>query len=303
MITSTANDRIRSIRALKRRKERDERGLAYVEGIRSVLGAIESGADIALLLVAPDQLTSDRAREAVAAAEATGVERIDVSRQVFESLSNRDGPQGIAAVIRQRWRALRSVELEDGDRWVALTAIQDPGNLGTILRTADAAGATGVILLEVGADPWDRTAMRASTGAVFTQQIVRADWKSFTEWAREAGATVVGAADAAETPYRGADYGPRTILLMGSEREGLSETQQAFCTRLVAIPMRGSVDSLNLGVAASLVLYEVMHQREAATVASTSEVPTAAPTAKAEAAAAASTSTPAAPTASTRTEP
>jgi TrmH family RNA methyltransferase len=266
MITSTANERIKSIRALKRRKERDDRGLAYVEGIRAVLGAIESGADIALLLVAPDQLTSDVAREAVATAEATGVERLDVSRQVFESLSDRDGPQGIAAVIRQRWRSLRSVDLEDGDRWVALTAIQDPGNLGTILRTADAAGATGVILLEASTDPWDRTAMRASTGAVFTQQLVRADWKSFTEWGREAGATVVGAADDAETPYRNADYGARTILLMGSEREGLSDPQQAFCDRLVAIPMRGTVDSLNLGVAASLVLYEVLHQREIAAV-------------------------------------
>jgi TrmH family RNA methyltransferase len=302
MITSTANNRIRSIRALKRRKERDERGLAYVEGIRSVLSAIESGADIALLLVAPDQLTSERAREAVAAAEATGIERIDVSRKVFESLSNRDGPQGIAAVIRQHWRALRSVELEDGERWVALTAVQDPGNLGTILRTADAAGATGVILLEIGADPWDRTAMRASTGAVFTQQIVRADWKSFIEWARESGATVVGAADNSETHYRGADYGPRTILLMGSEREGLSATQQAFCARRVAIPMRGSVDSLNLGVAASLVLYEVMHQRESGTVASTSEGP-AAPGVPAPAKSASAIEALAAPTASTTEAP
>lgn len=263
MITSTANDRIRSIRALKRRKERDERGLAYVEGIRSVLGAIESGADIALLVVAPDLLTSERATEAVTTAEATGVERLDVSRQVFESLTNRDGPQGIAAVIRQRWRSLKAVEIEDGDRWVVLTAIQDPGNLGTILRTADAAGATGVILLEAGADPWDRTAMRASTGAVFTQQLVRADWPTFAAWARATGATIVGATDDATTPYRGADYGPRTLVLMGSEREGLTEAQRQFCDHLVAIPMQGSVDSLNLGVATSLVLYEVMHQRQA----------------------------------------
>lgn len=263
MITSTANARVRSIRALKRRRERDERGLAYVEGIRSVLGAIESEADIALIVVAPDLLTSDRAREAVATAEATGIERLEVSRQVFESLSSRDGPQGIAAVIRQRWRKLKSVELEDGDRWVVLTAIQDPGNLGTILRTADAAGATGVILLEAGADPWDRTAMRASTGAVFTQQLARADWPTFIAWARAAGATVVGAADDADTSYRGADYGSHTLLLMGSEREGLNEAQRAFCDQLVAIPMQGSVDSLNLGVATSLVLYEVMHQREA----------------------------------------
>jgi RNA methyltransferase, TrmH family len=263
MITSTGNERVRAIRGLRRRKDRDERGLAYVEGIRAVLGAIEAGADIALLVVAPDQLTSDRALQALATAEATGIERLDVSQKVFESISDRDGPQGLGAVIRQRWRSLRSVELEDGDRWIALTAVQDPGNLGTVLRTADATGAIGVILLEAGADPWDRTAMRASTGAVFTRQLVRSDWASFAEWAREAGATVVGATDDAETSYRDADYGMRTVLLMGSEREGLNADQKAFCDQLVAIPMRGSVDSLNLGVAASLVLYELMHQREA----------------------------------------
>ncbi|MDA0352385.1 MAG: RNA methyltransferase [Chloroflexi bacterium] len=263
MITSTANERIRAIRTLRRRKDRDERGLAYVEGIRAVLGAIEAGADIALLVVSPDQLSSERAREALTTAEAAGVERLDVTAKVFESISDRDGPQGLGAVVRQRWRSLKTVELAEGDRWIALTAVQDPGNLGTVLRTADATGAAGVILLESGADPWDRTAMRASTGAVFTQHLVRTDWASFAEWARAAGATVIGATDDAETSYRDADYGARTVLLMGSEREGLNGTQRRFCDRLVAIPMRGSVDSLNLGVAASLALYEVLHQREA----------------------------------------
>ncbi len=263
MITSTSNDRVKAIRALKRRKERDARGLAYVEGIRAVLTAIESDADIALLVIAPDLLTSATARAALQRANTEGIELLEVSRQVFDSLSNRDGPQGLAAVICQRWRPLDSVTLEDGDRWLALTAVQDPGNLGTILRTADASGATGVILLESGADPWDPTAIRASTGAVFTQHLVRADWASFTAWASASGATVVGATDDAKTTYRGADYGSRTVVLLGSEREGLTEAQRDFCNALVAIPMRGSVDSLNLGVAASLVAYEVMHQREA----------------------------------------
>ncbi len=263
MITSTANARVKAIRALKRRKERDARGLAYVEGIRPVLTAIEAGADIALLLTAPDLLTSSRATEGVRAASEAGIEHLELSRQVFESISNRDGPQGIGAVIRQRFRSLREVELEDGDRWIVLTAVADPGNLGTILRSADAAGATGLILLEGATDPWDRTAIRASTGAIFTQQLVRTDWPTFTAWASETTATTVGATDDAQTPYRGADYGSPTLILMGSEREGLSPEQRAFCDHLVAIPMRGHTDSLNLGVATSLVLYEILHQREA----------------------------------------
>lgn len=265
MITSTSNARVRDIRSLQRRKERDSRGLAYVEGIRTVLGALESEwGDVALLIVAPELLKSANALEAIAAAEQGGIERLDVSPEVFKTLSNRDGPQGLAAVVRQRWLSLRSLELEDGDTWVALTAVADPGNLGTVLRTVDAAGASGVILLENSTDPWAHSAMRASTGAIFTRHVVRAEWPAFLAWAREQGATLVGATDDAETPYRGADYGSRTVILMGSEREGLGSDQRDACDQLVAIPMRGQVDSLNLGVAASLVLYEVLHQREVA---------------------------------------
>lgn len=265
MITSTSNSRVRDIRSLQRRKERDSRGLAYVEGIRTVLGALESDlGDVALLIVAPDLLTSDHALEAIKAAEQRRIERLDVSPEVFKTLSNRDGPQGLAAVVRQRWLSLRSLELEDGDIWIALTAVADPGNLGTILRTADAAGASGIILLENSTDPWAHSAMRASTGAIFTRHLVRAEWPAFIAWAREQSVTVVGATDDAESSYRDADYGSRTVLLMGSEREGLSAQQREACDRLVAIPMHGQVDSLNLGVAASLVLYEVLHQRQAA---------------------------------------
>ncbi len=108
----------------------------------------------------------------------------------------------------------------------------------------------------------DPTALRASTGAVFTRRLVRADWVSFAAWARREGATVVGAAAGAETPYRGADYGSRSVVLMGSEREGLSPEQREFCDRTVAIPMLGTADSLNLAVATALVLYELVAQRE-----------------------------------------
>jgi len=267
MITSTANGRVREIRSLRRRKERDERGLAFIEGIRAVLTALESErADIALLVVAPELLKSERALEAVTAGERQGIERLDVSRAVFESLSGRDGPQGLAAVVRQRWLRLRDVELEDGDTWVALASVADPGNLGTILRSADAAGAQGVMLLEGSTDPWDPTAMRASTGAVFTRHLVRCEWSAFVAWAREQGARLVGASDDAETGYREVAYGARTVVLMGSERDGLSDAQRTACDALVAIPMRGSVDSLNLGVAASLVLYAVLEERERGSV-------------------------------------
>jgi len=263
MITSTTNARVKGIRSLQRRRERDTRGLAYVEGIRTVLGALESDwGDVALLVVSPDLLKSDLAWNGIAEAKQRGIERLDVSVEVFKTLSNRDGPQGLAAVVRQRWTSLRSLELEDGDTWVALTAVADPGNLGTILRTADAAGVKGVILLEDSTDPWAHSAMRASTGAIFTRHLIRAEWPTFLDWVREQNVTLVGSTDDAETTYRDTDYGARTIVLMGSERKGLSSQQRKACNQLVAIPMRGQVDSLNLAVAASLVLYEVLDQRE-----------------------------------------
>jgi len=114
--------------------------------------------------------------------------------------------------------------------------------------------------------------MRASTGAIFTRHLVRAEWSAFVAWTRQQNITLVGATDDAETPYRGADYGSRTVLLMGSEREGLSKIQRQVCHQLVAIPMRGQVDSLNLGVAASLVLYEILDQREAASASGAPDV-------------------------------
>ena len=264
MITSTANPRVKAIRALRRRKERDARAVAYIEGIRPILTAIDAGAAIDTLIIAPDLLTSPRARDAVARATNEGIPALEVTPAVFRSLSDRDGPQGLAAVIRQRWTTLDDHTLEDGDRWVALTAVADPGNLGTILRTCDAAAAEGVILLEASADPYDPTALRASTGAVFTRRLVRATWPDFTAWARRESATVTATADNAPTPYRGANYGPRSIILMGSEREGLTADQQAFCDQTVAIPMRGSADSLNLAVATALVLYELLAQHESA---------------------------------------
>ena len=266
-ITSTANARVKLIRALRARRERERTGLAWVEGIRPTVEALHSAArseaPIDTLVVAPDLLTSDFARDAVEAARNAGIDVMEVTSAVFRSLSDRDGPQGLGAIIRQRWTALSEVRLADGDRWVVLASVADPGNLGTILRTCDGAAAEGVILLDASTDPYDPAAMRASMGAVFSRRLVRASFEAFAEWVRSQGATVVGATDWAPETYRDADYGARTVLLMGSEREGLTTEQQTLCDRMVSIPMHGRADSLNLAVAAAILLYEVLERREA----------------------------------------
>lgn len=264
LITSTANERIKRIRALRMRKERDRTGLTFVEGIRSVVEAVQVEAPIDVLVVCPKLLRGKPGWDAVAIARSRDVEVVEVDEAVFRTLSKRDGPQGIAAVLRQRWERLRDIVPGDGSTWVALESAADAGNIGTIVRTCDATGAEGVILLDHTADPFDPVAMRASTGAVFTKRLVRASFVDVREWAQAHGMTVVGTAGDADADYRAADYGARTVILMGSERAGLPEAYRAACDLVVSIPMRGRADSLNLAVATALVLYEVLHRREQA---------------------------------------
>jgi TrmH family RNA methyltransferase len=164
-------------------------------------------------------------------------------------------------VVRQHWTLLDEVEPEAGLCWVALDAVQDPGNLGTILRTADAVGAAGIILVGQTTDPYDPGALRASMGSIFSQRLVRADFDQLLSWKDAHDCFLVGTSDAADSEYRDALYDSRLILLMGSERQGLSREQQARCDLVVRIPMAGRSDSLNLAVATGVMLYEIFHQR------------------------------------------
>ncbi len=254
MITSLANPRIKAIRSLKSRRAREEPGLFFIEGYHIVHEAVESSTVIEQLVVAPNLLTS-WGHKLAAQLRRSGVMCLEVSDTVFESISSRDGPQGIAAVVRQHWTPL---ELCAGTgRWVALESVQYPGNLGTILRTCDATGCAGVILIGDATDPFDPLAVRASTGAVLTQTLVRASFADFAGWVKQHQMLVVGTSPAATTSYQEVDYQHPLVLCMGSERDGLSAEQQAFCHQMVRIPMAGRRDSLNLAVATAVVLYEI----------------------------------------------
>ncbi len=261
-ITSSSNPRIKEIRALRQRKERAQSGLAFIEGIRIVADALHHPGTVRALIVAPDLLTSTYAQELVQ--QAADVESIEVSAEVFQSLSLKDGPQGIGAVIHQRWESLDAVRLtKNGFCWVALDAVQDPGNLGTILRTCDAVGCTGVMLLGHSTDPYDPTALRGSMGAVFSQRLVRASYDSFVTWKERHDYMIVGTSDAATDDYTKAPYRFPLVLLMGSERQGLAPALQDACDLTVSITMVGQSDSLNLAVATGVMLYELFNRRRA----------------------------------------
>jgi len=270
VITSRGNKRVVAIRKLRTRKERDLKELFFVEGLRIVGEAMQVGADVETLVVAPDLLRSGFGWDLVDTARRRGLECLEVSGHVFESLSVKERPQGLGAVVRQRWTTLQEAAAGGPERsgaaagllWVALSEVADPGNLGAILRTCDAVGSAGVILVGGTTDPFDPGCVRASMGAVFSQRLVRTGLGELAAWARRHSCTVVGTSAGAAEDYRGADYGERTVLFMGSERHGLSAEEKAVCSRMVRIPMVGRADSLNLAVATGVVLYEIFHQRQ-----------------------------------------
>jgi TrmH family RNA methyltransferase len=263
LIASRNNPKVKAIRDLRHRKERERSGLFFVEGIHLVAAAIELCAAIELLVVAPDLLASRFARDLLREQRQRGVACLEVAVEVFESLASKETAQGIGAVVRQRWEALERVR-PAGDCWVALEAIHYPGNLGTVLRTGDAVGAAGAILLGPTTDPYDPAAVRASMGAIFAQRLVRAGLDEFAAWTRRHSCTVVGASPAAALDYQSVTYRPPLVLLMGSEPRGLSDEGLGLCDTIVSIPMVGHNDSLNLSVAASVMLYEVFNQRRVA---------------------------------------
>lgn len=263
MITSRSNAKIKLVRALRQRKYRDASGLFLVEGIRHVGEAVEAGAQIEAIYYAPELLTSQFAQDLIDRQAAHGLPCYAVAADVFDSLVEKENPQGILAVVQQGRRSLSELGPRNFPWGVAVVEPQDPGNVGTILRTIDAVGASGLILLENSVDPYHASAVRASLGALFWHPVVRASFAEFARWARGNGYHVYGTSAHAEQDYREVGmYRRPLILLMGSEREGLSDEQAAICEQLVRLPMKGKVTSLNLAVATGVMLYEVLGSLE-----------------------------------------
>ncbi len=262
MITSLSNSTIVAIRKLHSLKDRRATGLFLAEGLRVVGQAFDSGAEIRQLIICPDLLVSEYGQQLVDRARKLGMDCLEVNEPVFASLARKDMPQGIAVVIAQRWQALESLTPQKGELWVGLQAVQNPGNLGTILRTCDAAGATRLLLLDDCTDPYDPVAVKASMGSIFTVQLTKTHAKAFQAWhAGHADMAIVGTSDHAEEDYAQTVYPQTCLLLMGSERQGLPDEYIQLCKKMVRIPMEGSCDSLNLAVATGIILYQIYNQR------------------------------------------
>ncbi len=260
IITSFSNPKIKFIHKLKQKKFRQETGLFFIEGLRTVGEAIQTRASIETLIIAPDLLVSDFGQSLLEDPFIKNIEKIDVSAEVFEKIAQKDGPQGIGAIVRHHWTPLENLQVEASDLWVTLDAVSDPGNLGTIMRTADAVGARGIILLGNSTDPFDPGAVKASMGAIFSLELSQSDWNSFHLWQETNRVMLIGTSDSASQDYQKIKYLRPLALLMGSERHGLAPEMITACDEMARIPMEGRSDSLNLAVATAVMLYEIYNQ-------------------------------------------
>ena len=257
-ITSLQNERVKAIRALEMRKARKETGLFVAEGASILITAREHGFVPETLVFRTGAGTSEAARGFVDWALKKGTECLEVSEAVLAKLASKDNPQSMLAVFRQRWAELPDAKkLPRTDDWVALEEVRDPGNLGTIIRTVDAVGAAGAILIGASCDPYSRECVRATMGSVFAVPLVKTTREAFLDWCPSWPGDVAGTHLEAREDFRKAAYKPPTLLVMGSEGPGLSEAVAEACTRRVKIPMAGGLDSLNLAVATALMLYQI----------------------------------------------
>ena len=257
-VTSLQNDSVKLIRSLEMRKVRREAGLFVAEGTSLLVTAREQGWTPTMLVAGPGARDNVVARSLVDWGLASGAECLDVSDAVLEKLAAKDNPQVVMGVFQQRWSETpQPAGVPREATWLALEGVRDPGNLGTILRTADAAGAAGLILVGQTCDPFSKESVRASMGSIFAVPIVRMETAAFAALARGWPGDVIGTHLDAPRDYRSGGWREPALVLMGSEGAGLSAELAETCRTLVKIPMAGKLDSLNLAVATALVLYEV----------------------------------------------
>ena len=250
LITSLSNPLVKQARSLRQKKARHESGLFLVEGIHHVGEALEARWNVESVLYAPDLLTSTFARDLVAR---LGAKPQPVSVEVMESMADKENPQGILAIVHQKTVGFDEVKFMQ--RAVALVSPQDPGNVGTILRTMDAVGADTLFLLDGGVDLFHPTVIRSSMGTLFWKPAVQATFADFAAWARKKNVQLIGASAHADVDYHTLVPQLPWALVLGNEQKGLSLEQVKTCDVTVSLPMRGRVSSLNLSVAAGVLLY------------------------------------------------
>ena len=256
-ITSLANPVIKDIKALSQKKGREETGTFMAEGLKLVIDALDLGWSVTTLVYAKNAKDKPLVQKVASRAVAAGALVLEVSEKVLSSITRRDNPQTVVGIFRTRWNDLSALKPQAGQTFVALDRVRDPGNLGTIIRTADAAGASGVILVGEATDPFSLETVRATMGSVFAIPLYRVSVADFLNWKKICDAKVVATHLAGSVDYRTIDYTEKpVVLLMGNEQQGLPDELARVADAISRIPQQGRADSLNLAVATAVMLYE-----------------------------------------------
>jgi len=258
-ITAYSNPLVKQARALRDKKQRRREGLFLAEGLRILTEAREAGFLPVRLFFAAGQRHPllDRL---IADTEAVGGEAIETTSDILHKISGKENPQVVMGLFVSLDTELAKLDRSVADIWFVTQALRDPGNLGTMLRTGDAVGAGGLILVDDSVDPFSVEAVRASMGALFTQRIATATWADFIAWLRSGPGELVGTSLNASQDYQDAHYSRPCFILVGNEAQGLPEPYEQACDTLVKIPMFGKADSLNAAIAAAVMAYEVVNQ-------------------------------------------
>lgn len=257
-ITAFSNPLVKRIRSLRDKKHRRDEGLFLAEGLRILTEAREAGHLPAYLFFAKGHDAHPLAQQLIAVTEAAGGDVIATDSDILSKLSGKDNPGAVVGVYRELATNLDRIDRSAAPLWLVAERLRDPGNLGTILRTADAVGAGGLILVDDCVDPFSVEAVRASMGALFTIPLARASWDAFHGWLRAGPGQLVGLALEGAVDYRAPDFAPPVFLLTGNEAQGLPPAYAAACDLRVKIPMLGKADSLNAAVATAVMAYAVL---------------------------------------------
>jgi TrmH family RNA methyltransferase len=256
-VTAFSNSTVKRLRSLRDKKARRTEGLFLAEGLRILTEARDSGRLPEIVAFSAQGAKHPLAAEIIAATEAAGGDAVETTPEILSKMSGKDNPQMLLGAYRQPATSLREIDRSEAPLWIVAQALRDPGNIGTILRTGDAVGAGGLILIDDCADPYSVEAIRASMGAVFTQHIATASWPEFIAWLRSGDGQLVGTSLSATHDYLDAEYRQPCFLLIGNEQQGLPPDYETKCDLLVKIPMSGRADSLNAAMAAAIMAFAI----------------------------------------------
>lgn len=264
-VTSLANPIVKDLRSLALKKFRDQQGVFLAEGLKLVIDALEQDWRIKTLVFAKSGKGNKLVEQVAARTFAKGGLVLEVTDKVISAITRRDNPQMVVGVFEQQYRPLRSLGPKGNDVYIALDRVRDPGNLGTVIRTADAVGAKGVILIGDTTDPYSLETVRATMGSVFSVPLYKASEADFLNWRKGFSGLIVGTHLKGAVDYRTIPYANKpVVLMMGNEQQGLPDSLAGACDKLARIPQAGRADSLNLAIATGVMLYEI--RREALTL-------------------------------------